>query len=175
VKAQPVDIQYHQKQEAAEEFGKLDALVRELAPTNEHHETRRKQIRAFFDKPPADKELLIDGPSYVIEIAPRAFERTPILMALLAKALGKGFGKICSAAAGKQVRTERKEYEPTHYPRSATKWGREANPQNDSKSSSAFTCSCSRLEDGKPMSSDLRTVKGSVSGATAPKRWGVAK
>src|ERR1022692_789 len=47
------------------------------------------------------------------------------------------------------------------------KSGREANLQNDSKSSSAVTARSSRLEDRKPMSSDLRTVKESVSGPEA--------
>jgi len=87
VQAQLFDIS-EQKREAAEEFGKLDALVREFAPIKGRHEARRNSYRPSSIKTPADKEFLIDGPSYVIEIAPRAFECTVINMALLAKALG---------------------------------------------------------------------------------------
>lgn len=84
----------HQKQEAAERFGFLDAKVVEFAPILKEHEALRKQIQAFFDKSPAYKDFTIESPNYVVEIDSRSFERKIVNMAVLAKTLGKGFWKL---------------------------------------------------------------------------------
>lgn len=97
MKGNVTSIEAKRRQITADEFGRLDAKLKEFAPAIKRHEQLKKEIQSWYDKADAETGHCFEGAEYAIEVGPKANKRTILDMSALSKRLGlKTFLNYCS-------------------------------------------------------------------------------
>jgi hypothetical protein len=91
----PIDIVT--RRAAVDEFGRLDAILRDQKSVRDRHEQLRKQIQGWYDDAPADEEQTVEGSEFSVVVSKRGMKRTVVSMKALKDRLGlKRFLELCS-------------------------------------------------------------------------------
>jgi hypothetical protein len=97
VKGDVVPIDIASRRAAADEFGLLDAALRQQKPLRDRHEQLRKQIQGWYDDAPANEEHTLEGGEFSVVISKRGMKLTIPSMKALKDRLGlKKFLELCS-------------------------------------------------------------------------------
>jgi hypothetical protein len=97
VKGAIVPIDIATRRAAIDEFGRLDALLREQKSVRDRHEQLRKQITGWYEDAPADEEHTAEGETFSVVVSRRGMKRHVVSMKALKDRLGlKRFLELCS-------------------------------------------------------------------------------
>jgi hypothetical protein len=79
-----------------DEYGDIERLRREFAPTEKRYEQLREEIKSWFEASPADKEFIEKGARYQLTVSMRANARIVDIAAVYKKLGLKKFLRACS-------------------------------------------------------------------------------